>query len=202
MLRLRIRQTSLDRFIESLFSILSRLSGTWIQDKFPEWFLPENIVLKIEKNNWEAEFDHEIVAYDKLRCVQGTVIPKLYRMIDYHHKRAVVLSDLGGFSLATPEGAVLNKNDLQSLLHPALTSLAELGVCHDDTKLDNFLLVTEEGNDKIMIVDLESVDFEQTEEELVYTAKNKTNWLIRQYQGHIDCMEYDGVRLPQRPLRT
>lgn len=164
--------------------------------------MPEGIVLKCQKNNWEEEFDQEVAAYNKLHRLQGIVIPQLYGLIDYDHTRALILSDVGGFSLATPQGAVLDKQDLEPLIYHALTSLTELGVCHDDTKLDNFLLVTDEGKDKIMIVDLESADFELSEEDLAFTAKSKTNWLIRQYRNHLDCMEYDGVRLPKRPLKT
>ena len=202
MLRLRIRQTYLERFVNSLFWILLSAGGTWIQTKFPEWFLPERIVLKFQKDNWEAEFDQEVAAYEKLRRLQGIIVPILYGIIDYNHTRALVLSDIGGSSLATPEGAVLDERDLHPLLYHALNSLAQLGVCHDDTKLDNFLLVTEEGKDKVMIVDLESADFELSDEDLAFTTNSKTNWLVRQYRDHIDCLEYDGVLLPQRPLRT
>ncbi|CAH0046088.1 unnamed protein product [Clonostachys solani] len=201
-LRLQIHRTLLERFIQSLFWIISRADGVWLRNRFPEWFLPERIVLKSQKNNWEEEFDQEVAAYNKLHRLQGITIPQLYGLIDYNHTRALILSDVGGFPLATPQGAVLDKQDLEPLLYHALTSLTELGVCHDDTKLDNFLLVTDEGKDKIMIVDLESADFELSEEDLAFTAKSKTNWLIRQYRNHLDCMEYDGVRLPKRPLRT
>ncbi|CAI6014153.1 unnamed protein product [Clonostachys chloroleuca] len=185
----------------SLFWIVSRAGGAWLQNRFPEWFLPERIVLKSQKNHWEDEFDQEVAAYDKLHRLQGISIPRLHGLIEYNHTRALILSDVGGFSLGTPEGAVLDKQDLDPLLCHALTSLTELGVCHDDTKLDNFLLVSDEGKDKVMIVDLESADFGLSEEDLAWTSKTKTNWLMRQYQNHLDCMEYDGVLLPKRPLR-
>ncbi|KAG8668436.1 hypothetical protein FPOAC2_07719 [Fusarium poae] len=200
-LRLRIHHSSFDRFIKSLFSFISSAIGTWIQGRFPEWFLPEKIVLKIEKDNWEDEFNQEVVAYDKLRSIQGIVIPKFYGMVNYNDRRALVLSDLGGHPLATPEGAVLNKTDLEPLLYQALTSLTELGGYHDDTKLDNFLLVTGE-KDKIMIVDLESAGFELSEERLAFIARSRIAWLIQQYEDHLECMEYDGVLLPQRPVRA
>ncbi|CAH0043141.1 unnamed protein product [Clonostachys rhizophaga] len=201
-LRLKIHRTPLERVIQSLFWIGSRAGGAWLQNRFPEWFLPERIVLKSQKNHWEDEFDQEVAAYHKLHRLQGIIIPRLYGSIEYSHTRALILSDVGGFTLATPQGAVLDKRDLKPLLNHALKSLTELGVSHDDTKLDNFLLVSDEGKDKIMIVDLESAIFELSEEYLAWTAKTKTNWLMRQYQNRLDWMEYDGVRLPKRPLRT
>ncbi|CAG9983509.1 unnamed protein product [Clonostachys byssicola] len=192
-LRLKIHRTPLQRVIQSLFSIVSRAGGVWLQKRFPEWFLPERI---------EDDFDQEVAAYNKLHRLQGTTIPRLHGVVDYNHTRALILSDVGGFSLATPRAAVLDKQDLEPLLYGALKSLAELGVCHDDTKLDNFLLVTDEGKDKIMVVDLESADFELSEDDLAWATQTKTNWLMRQYQNHLECMEYDGVLLPpKRPLR-
>ncbi|KAF4499202.1 hypothetical protein FAGAP_4633 [Fusarium agapanthi] len=200
-LRLRIHKTFIGGIIQSLFKIMSKATGTWLQTKFPEWFLPEDIVLKRQKENWEEEFDHEIVAYNRLRPIQGLTIPKLYGTIQYANTRALILSDIGGSSLSTPEGSVLDEQAMEPLLHQALTSLNEYGVCHDDTKLDNFHLVADEGKDKIMIVDLESADFDQTDEELAYTAKNKTKSLLRQYRNHLKCLAHDGVLLPRRPVR-
>ncbi|EXL71706.1 hypothetical protein FOPG_12590 [Fusarium oxysporum f. sp. conglutinans race 2 54008] len=200
-LRLRIHKRCIGGIIESFFRIISKATGSWLQSKFPEWFLPDKIVLKRQKENWEEEFDHEVIAYNRLRPIQGLTIPKLYGKIQYANTRALILSDIGGSGLSIPDGAVLDEQDIEPLLHQALSSLNEYGVCHDDTRLDNFHLVADEGKDKIMIVDLESADFDQTEEELAYMAKNKTKSLLRQYRNHLKCLEHDGVLLPRRPVR-
>jgi hypothetical protein len=123
-------------------------------------------------------------------------------MIQFNDIRALILSDIGGNCLATPEGAVLDKQGLRPLLEQAFTSLADLGAYHDDIKLDNFHLVTDNGKDKIMVLDLESVGFELSGEDLSCVAKGNSNWLINQYDDHLECMEYDGMILPKRPLRT
>ncbi|EXK82546.1 hypothetical protein FOQG_13116 [Fusarium oxysporum f. sp. raphani 54005] len=183
-----------------LLRIISKATGSWLQSKFPEWFLPDKIVLKRQKENWEEEFGHEVITYNRLRPIQGITIPKLYGKIQYANTRALILSDIGGSSLSTPDGAVLDEQDIVPLLHQALSSLNDYGVCHDDTKLDNFHLVANEGKDKIIIVDLESTDFDQTKEELAYMAKNKTKSLLLQYQDHLKCLEH-GVLLPRRPVR-
>ncbi|KAH7211205.1 hypothetical protein BKA60DRAFT_610574 [Fusarium oxysporum] len=179
--------------------IISKATGSWLQSKFPEWFLPDKIVLKRQKENWEEEFGHEVITYNRLRPIQGLTIPKLYGKIQYANTRALILSDIGGSSLSTPDGAVLDEKDIVPLLHQALSSLNEYGVCHDDTKLDNFHLVANEGKDKIIIVDLESTDFDQTKEELAYMAKNKTKSLLLQYQDHL---KYEKMSIPGRGKST
>ncbi|KAL6411782.1 hypothetical protein AUP68_04159 [Ilyonectria robusta] len=87
----------------------------------------------------------EVIAYEKLRALQGITIPRWYGEMEYDGTRALILSDIGGDCLATPEGAVLDEKDLHPLLYQALSSLTNLGVSHDDTKLDNFHLVTQDG---------------------------------------------------------
>ncbi|KAI7765006.1 hypothetical protein LZL87_005719 [Fusarium oxysporum] len=201
-LRLRLMKTFLDRALQSLFWVISGASGPWLQNKFPEWFLSERIVLKSQKPNWEEEFDKELEAYHKLQPIQGIFIPRFYGMIQYNNIRTLILSDIGGECLATPEGAVLEKRDLRVLLDQTFTSLADHGAYHDDMKLDNFHLVTDQGKDKIMAVDLESVEFDLSGEDLASVAKGSTDWIIEQYESHLECMELDSVILPKRALRA
>ncbi|KAF5714135.1 hypothetical protein FGLOB1_3635 [Fusarium globosum] len=201
-LRLRVMETCFFRALQFLFWVISRATGPWLQNKFPEWFLPERIVLKSQKPNWEEEFDKELKAYHKLQLLQGTFIPRFFGMIQHNNIRTLILSDIGGECLATPEGAVLEKQDLRTLLDQTFTSLADHGAYHDDMKLDNFHLVTDQGKDKIMAVDLESVEFDLSGEGLATVAKGSTDWIIEQYENHLECMELDSVILPKRALRT
>ncbi|KAJ9418078.1 hypothetical protein QL093DRAFT_2102076 [Fusarium oxysporum] len=115
--------------------IISKATGSWLQSKFPEWFLLDKIVLKRQKENWEVEIDHEVIAYNRLRPIQGLTTPKLYGKIQYANSRALILSDIGGSSLSTPDGAVLDEQGIEPLLHQALSSLNEYGVCHDGVLL-------------------------------------------------------------------
>ncbi|KAF5717857.1 hypothetical protein FMUND_5527 [Fusarium mundagurra] len=199
---LRVMKTCFDQTLQSLFWLISGVTGPWLQNKFPEWFLPERIVLKSQKPNWEEEFDKELEAYHKLQPLQGTFIPRFFGMIQYNNICTLILSDIGGECLATPEGAVLDKRDLRVLLDRTFTSLADHGAYHDDMKLDNFHLVTDQGKDKIMAVDLESVEFDLSGEDLVTVAKGSIDWIIEQYENHLECMELDSVILPKRALRT
>ncbi|KAI8663052.1 hypothetical protein LRP88_07259 [Fusarium phalaenopsidis] len=200
-LRLQIHKTFLGLATQVLISLFPMVLTSRVQNKFPEWCLPEKIVLKIEKDHWEEEFETEKAAYDKLVRLQGDVIPRCYGQIEYDGKRALILSDIGGAFLATPDGVVLDENDLRLLLDKALTSLTDYQVSHYDTKLDNFHLVTKNGKDRIMVIDLEMVDMDLTEG-YAFAAKSSASFLIQQYRLHLCTMEYDEVLLPKRPLKA
>ncbi|CAG9986427.1 unnamed protein product [Clonostachys byssicola] len=129
------------------------------------------------------------------------MVPRFYGAIAYNGTRAMVLSDSGGARVARPEGAVLDEEDFYQLLYKATTSLTDLAVSHNDTKLDNLHLVTEDGKDKIMMVDLERVDMDLSEDNFAFAAWCKADFLARHYRSHLRTLEYDGVLLPKRLLK-
>ncbi|PFH55142.1 hypothetical protein XA68_10615 [Ophiocordyceps unilateralis] len=176
-LRLSIHDSVVHRVVRTLLQLLPTALRSWVQSTFPEWVLPTKIVLKKSKDNWEQEFITEKATYDKLRCLQGHVIPINYGQIEYDGAPALILSDIGGASLAEPEGAVLNDQELQPLLSQALGALASLGISHDDIKLDNFHLVGQDRDKIIMVVDLERVD-ELSSEDPEFIVSSNVEWLI------------------------
>ena len=133
----------------------------------------------------------ELETYEKLQPLQGDVIPVFYGQIEYDGAPAIILSDIGGYCLATPEGTILEPEDLRPLLHVALSALSSLGVSHDDIKLDNFRLVG--NNDKVMVVDFETVTTGLTDDEFAFMANSNANRLTRSYKNNIECMKYDGL---------
>ncbi|PHH76571.1 hypothetical protein CDD80_1432 [Ophiocordyceps camponoti-rufipedis] len=118
-----------------------------------EWNLPSRLVLKKCKEGWDQEFNAEIAAYEKLKSLQGIVIPICYGVLEYEGTRALLLSDVGGENLLFPEGSLFSVADVSRMLRDAFTAMARLGVRQDDLKLDNFFVV----DNKIMTVDLELV---------------------------------------------
>lgn len=184
-----------------LLSYFPAVIACWLRKNLREWCLPESIVLKAAKDGWDEEFEREKATYEYLQPLQGVTIPRYYGCLDYEGKKALVLSNIGGACLATPEGAVLDERDLRELVMEALTALTSMGVAYDDTKLDNFHLVTDNGRDKIMIVDLEIVDQSLSEDDLAFTTECEMNHLIRLYRMHLDCLQHDGHLLPKRGLK-
>ncbi|KAM7209877.1 hypothetical protein V8F06_014742 [Rhypophila decipiens] len=60
-------------------------------------------VNKKQKEGWEEEFHMEKAAYARLRPLQGIVIPEFLGEVRCDKTRAILLSDIGGACLATPE---------------------------------------------------------------------------------------------------
>ncbi|KAJ3528240.1 hypothetical protein NM208_g10293 [Fusarium decemcellulare] len=50
-----------------------------------------------------------------LKPAQGHVIPIFFGQVEYDDTRVLILSDIGGACLVTPEGAVLLKDIIQDL---------------------------------------------------------------------------------------
>jgi len=134
----------------------------------------------------------ELVAYEQLKPLQGVVVPIFYGQAEYRGVRSIVLSDIGGASVATPEGAILPKKDMHRLFDQALRPLAELGLTHDDLKLDNFHLVEKDGEKAIMVVDLERINLIPKESSMVEWDIEK---LMDDYRDHLKCLKNDGLLL-------
>ncbi|KAI1818945.1 hypothetical protein F4861DRAFT_534839 [Xylaria intraflava] len=184
-LRLQINHSYLALAVRALLDACPSGVQTWFRSRFPEWCLPTTIIFKKEKEHWNEEFDTERAAYDKLRCLQGLVIPVLYGQIEYDGTRALLLSDVGGQSLAEPE-AILPEHQLRPLVDQAFQALAELRFTHDDLKLDNFRLVN--GGTAIMVVDLELVNDYASVQEARDHAQWELDFLMDRYQGHFDFL--------------
>ncbi|GAB1311853.1 hypothetical protein MFIFM68171_02063 [Madurella fahalii] len=71
----------------------------------------------------EEYFDIEIDAYSRLTPLQGVVIPRFYGCLTFQGTRAMILQYLGGISLSSPEGAMLNLEELSTLLHTCYRAL-------------------------------------------------------------------------------
>lgn len=170
----------------------------WLRSRYPEWTLPCNIVLKSQKPDWEEEFDTEKATYTLLQPLQGLVIPRYHGQITYDGTRALILSDIGGKCIATPEGAVLREEELRPLFEKALKALMDHGVSHDDIKLDNFHLVEDGTEERVMVVDLERVDVGLEQEDRDIMLRANVNQLMRWYKGHLECLKEDGVLLPPK----
>lgn len=93
--------------------LLPRPAQVWFQSCFPEWALPGQLVLKKQKDGWDEEFETEKAMYAKLAPLQDVVIPRCFGQLRYEGTRALLLSDIGGVCLATPEGGLLDLGDFR-----------------------------------------------------------------------------------------
>lgn len=189
-LRLHLQPSIIQRFIQALVGFFPPTIRAWFESSFPEWNLPSQVILKKEKDGWDKEFEMEKTTYTKLRPLQGTVIPKFFGELKYNDARALLLSDIGGVCLATPEGALLEVDDFRRMLRQALTALSQFGIVHGDEKLDNFHLT----RDKIMVVDLERVNEEPlSDEQLDFGVKCTVEHLSYFYESNQYVFWEDGL---------
>jgi RIO-like serine/threonine protein kinase len=155
-----------------------------LQSRWPEWFLPTKIVLKRQKAGWEDEFDNEKAIYQRLASVQGTVVPVCYGeascpATEETGPRALVLSDIGGIGLYEDAAGGLDTEHVEAMLLEALRALTNLGIAHDDSKLDNFRLVGD--RDKIMVIDFDSSYIMAGSDDPEASARSDAKFATEQY---------------------
>lgn len=173
-----------------IVSLLSSQLRSWFDSAFPEWSLPSQVILKTQKEGWDEEFEMEKATYTKLRPLQGVIITKFLSEVRYNGVRALLLSDVGGACLATPEGALLELAEFRRMLAQALTALSHFAILHHDVKLDNFHV----ARDRIMVVDLERVsDGPLSDEYLEVGIESAVDSLARHYESNQYCFWEDGL---------
>ncbi|OIW31923.1 hypothetical protein CONLIGDRAFT_667740 [Coniochaeta ligniaria NRRL 30616] len=137
---------------ERLPSALQRRISKW----FPGAFLPDTVIVKTLKPDWDEEFDTEISMYGRLKPIQGVVVPVFYGETQVDDgdggTRAMLLSDVGGKQLAVVSCGDYEADDLRGMLKTAIGAIYRLGVSPCDANLVNCHVVA--GN-RIMIVDHE-----------------------------------------------
>jgi hypothetical protein len=150
--------------------------------RWPEWFLPPKIVLKRQKVGWDEEFDNEKAIYQRLSPLQGTVVPVCYGeavcpATETTTSRALVLSDVGGIGLYEDAAGGMETEHVEAMLVESLQALANLGVAHDDSKLDNYRLV----GDKIIAIDFDSSYIMDRDEDPEFHARCDAKFATRLY---------------------
>jgi hypothetical protein len=155
-------------------------------------FLPEHVALKSQKQGEEIIlrelFDIEVKACNLLKPLQGVVIPRCYGLCYYQGSRALILEHLAGVSLVSPEGATLKLEELSALLQPCYRAMHAFKAHQDDVNLANFQLV----DGKIMVLDLENVIFDLSEDRMARFMRGDMKQLADQYQSIQDCYVREG----------
>ncbi len=185
-LGLQIRPSTVASLIASAAKLLlPAFAQSWVHNTFREWFLPDQVVLKMQKSGKEDVveelFDIELKAYDRLQPPQGVTIPRFYGTLRYNGTRGMLLERLGGISMSSLDGATLRLEELSALLQPCYQAIHAFGGAVDDTNLSNFQLV----DGRIMMMDLESAVF-------CYTADQRDRYLASNI-GHLADM-YRGMQ--------
>lgn len=146
-----------------LFTAVQSIIGVfcpWVKPYMPEWCLPQTVVLKQQKLNWEPEFAQEKAVYKlfetSTRCHYSSFI---WRENIWRTPGTCFFSDFRKdvWDLARSESPV-NEDDLRDSLKNVMKTLTQYGVEYGDQNLANFLLMDQSNNDKPHVV---IIDFEQ-----------------------------------------
>lgn len=188
-LRLTIRRPVLLRV---LGFCLPSFALRWIRMLIPEWFLPDHIILKPQRKDEEELFDTELKAYQYLKRAQGILVPRVHGQITYNGTRALLLEDLGGTPLASPEGATLDLRELSELLQECFLSLHSLDVHQLDPNPGNYHLV----NGKLKALDFGNVDFDLSEDDKRYFMTTRISTILKHYRELQLYYEHTGQLIP------
>ncbi|KAJ8130337.1 hypothetical protein O1611_g3292 [Lasiodiplodia mahajangana] len=191
-LRLAIHRPALPRFWVTCFRNMPSFVRSWICTLFPEWFLPDHVILKSERKDEEDSFDDEIRAYEHLKHAQGTLVPEFCGQVLYTGKRALLLKDVGGIPLASPEGAILKLDELSELLQECFRSLHSFGIHQLDPNPRNYHLV----DGRLVALDFGQVDFDLSEDDKRYFMMTRISTILEYYRGLQLAYEHDGKLIP------
>lgn len=142
--------------IASAIRWLSKKLPSTLQHRLPAWFpgpfLPDTVIIKASKPDWDEEFNNEIQAYHRLRPIQGVVVPVCYGVTTVEGgTRALLLSDVGGRQLATVSYADHGFDELKGMVRTAIGAIYRLGMSPYDANLVNCHVV----GGRVMVVDHE-----------------------------------------------
>jgi hypothetical protein len=152
--------TEIDYCLRFLVRVMPRNCQVRLRVRYPEWFLPEDIILKVKMEDKADLFETELKAYERLRPLQGDLVPFCYGVAAYDNKRSFSF----GISLSDAEGLTLPVEKVLLLLQACYERLHAMCAHQEDMLLSNFRLV--EG--EIVAVDFDLVKFDPDPEVQVY----------------------------------
>ncbi|KAI1169735.1 hypothetical protein F4777DRAFT_572008 [Nemania sp. FL0916] len=191
-LRLTVNPLGIPWLFRFWFDHMPSFARPWIRRIFPEWFLPRSLIIKPQRKGDEELFETECKAYRRLKAVQGISVPILYGQIRHNSTRWLLLEDLGGVSLASPEGALLELEKLSELLEECLRTLHSFDVHQLDPNPGNYQLV----DGKLKALDFGDVDFGLSADHKEFFLTTRISSILRYYRDMQRFYEYQGKLVP------
>lgn len=140
--------------------------------------LPSTIIVKQQKFGWEDEFQQEIQAYKVLENLQGTIIPIFFGQGFFDSLDALVISEVRGITLhyLARGNFDVHHEELKMHLEKALCAFDRHKAIYWDAKPDNFLFCADAlpEKSKVMVVDLEQVEFPRNLQPWHYTINSNS----------------------------
>lgn len=181
-LRLDLTRTSFQKYIIRFIGYLPSCLQSIVRRRIPHYFLPNTVILKTLKPDWDDEFDNEKTMYKRLKSLQGDVIPVYLGDAIYNHTPSILISYVDGvMPHEQDKHSPMPAEEFQSKVELAIRKMEPFGVCHGDMKLDNFII----SGDCIVVIDLESVE-DEPEEVMDYAIVTQLKMLFKRYQIYLE----------------
>ncbi|KAI1113868.1 hypothetical protein F5Y14DRAFT_416882 [Nemania sp. NC0429] len=148
--------------------------------------------MKSQRKEEEELFETELRAYHQLKAVQGILVPKLYGQVKHNRTKFLLLEDVGGVSLSSPEGALLDLEKVSELLQECFRTLHSFNVHQLDPNPGNYQLV----DGKLKALDFEIVDFELSEDDKAFFLTTRISAILEYYRNMQRLYEHDGELVP------
>ncbi|PQE16003.1 kinase-like domain protein [Rutstroemia sp. NJR-2017a WRK4] len=201
--RLKIQKPTIFGYIPIAIvcSMVGYLVDTFpsIKTRYPEWFLPPTVIVKIRKQDWNKEFEMEKRIYHHLKPLQGTVIPLFYGEAIYDQSPAFVISEIHGQRLCDTDFKSRPEADdhiLEAKLEEAFQALTEYGVTYHDAEMHN----TFEVDDRVMLIDFEQCQFKSEVCEYNPNGGN-VHYLMRYFREVREGPEYIRAQMERNDER-
>lgn len=191
-LRLTINPLRVPRLFRFCFDHIPSFARLWIRTIFPEWFLPRSLIIKPQRKGERELFETERRAYRQLKAVQSILVPKLYGQVRHNRTRCFLLEDVGGVSLASPEGALLELEKLSELLQECFQTLHSFDVHQLDPNPGNYQLV----DGKLKALDFGDVDFDLSEDSKELFSSSRISSILGYYRNMQRFYEHEGKLVP------
>lgn len=179
------------RLVRAWLPVLPELIQHCLRLLWPRYALPPVVVLKKPKDplwtrkdlsSQKADYENERVMYQRLKPLQGDVIPEFFGETRCDGRRALVISLLPGVQLNRQPKPQLTIAEYEERVAVPVRKLQKCGVIHDDDRLTNMMLV----NGRIMFIDLERVEAIEPERLEWYCTEVAIPGCVKQYKVYLE----------------
>lgn len=181
-LRLDLQRTTFQRHLIKVIEYLPVFLQSMTRRIVPHYFLPDTLILKMLKPDWDDEFSNEKEMYKRLEPLQGRIIPSFLGDATYRGRPSILVSYIEGILPYEQDiNSPMTMEEFRSKVEVSLRELKFFGVSYSDMKLGNFIIC----GDRIVVIDMESVN-EEKEDVLEFAVTTYLESLMRQYKLYLD----------------
>lgn len=151
----------------------------------PQWRLPNLVILKTLKPDWDEEFANEKALYTRLFPLQGSILPTFLGDAKHGGSPAILLSYVEGAAAHRQDPtAPMAGEEFGRQVEAILWAFTEFDIAYGDVKLDNFI-ISPAG--RVALVDLEKAG-EVEEQDYELAVLSLVDHAMSQYKMYLESV--------------